>query len=215
MEKIRNDHTRIVVICGVFVALATVLSVIKILQLPYGGSITLFSMVPPVLIGYYYGLIPGLSSGLVYGVLRAMLGLTVSQAYAGVTGWSVPAMTFLDYILAFAVLGVAGAMFHKMKTKPVLACGLGGLCAGLLRLLCHFASGYILWGGYAEWFFTDVMTDHGGWFLERFSGNGLAAIYSLVYNGSYMIPETLMTVIGCCAVAAVPAFNRLMRGKSR
>lgn len=212
MDTTKATKTRVLVTCGVFVALGTVLSLIKPFGfLPYGGSVTLFSMVPVVLLGYFCGNKVGLMAGVVYGLLQALLGLVGSQAFAGVEGWSLPAMLFLDYIAAFAVLGLGGS-FRRMK-NPVVAVGLGALLAGLLRYLSHFLSGYILWGSYAEWFFSEEMGEQGAFFLSNFSGKGLSAVYSLVYNGLYMIPEIILTVVGCCAVCAIPALRNMMGQK--
>ncbi len=207
--ELKRMNTKTVVTCGLFVALGTVLSLIPIPSLPYGGSVTVFSMVPLVLLGLFYGPKIGLMAGLVYGLLQMLVGAVASQAFAGVEGWSVPAMAFLDYIAAYGVVGLSG-LCRNVK-KPVMAAGLGALVACLLRYLCHFVSGYILWGGYAEWFFSEKMGEAGGWFLSTFSGKGLAAVYSVVYNGLYMVPETVVTVIGCCAACAVPTLRAYFR----
>lgn len=212
MDTRKNNRTSVVVTCGIFVALGTVLSFIKPFGfLSYGGSVTLFSMVPVVLLGLFYGNRVGLMAGVVYGLLQALVGVVGSQAFAGVEGWSLPAMLFLDYIAAFAVLGLGG-VFRRVKS-PVLAAGLGALLAGLLRYLCHFLSGYLLWGSYAEWFFSEELGDAGAFFLDTFSGKGLAAIYSVVYNGLYMVPEIILTVVGCSAACAIPALRKLMGQK--
>ena len=78
-----NKNTKKIVTCGVLIALATVLSFIKVYELPYGGSITLFSMVPIVVLGYKYGVKWGVFSGVIYSVLQAILGATQSNAFAG------------------------------------------------------------------------------------------------------------------------------------
>lgn len=198
-----NQKTLRLVTSGVLIALGTVLSMIKVFDLPYGGSITLFSMVPLMVLGYMYGIRWGLLCGFVFGVLQAVLGATTSQAFAGVTGFNVVLMAFLDFIAAFMVLGLAG-MFRKAIKKPTLAFALGGLVAGLLRYACHFLSGYILWGSYAEWFFGDVMNnDTGTYILNNFTGDTLAILYSLIYNASYMLPEIAISVAGIIILMCV------------
>ena len=67
-----------VVVSGVFIALATVLSLVVIFKLPYGGSITLLSMLPVMILGYMYGIKWGILCGLVYGIVQAMLGASMS-----------------------------------------------------------------------------------------------------------------------------------------
>ena len=203
-----NQKTLRLVTSGVLIALGTELSMIKVFDLPYGGSITLFSMVPLMVLGYMYGIRWGLLCGFVFGVLQGVLGATTSQAFAGVTGFNVVLMAFLDFIAAFMVLGLAG-MFRKAIKKPTLAFVLGGIVTGLLRYVCHFLSGYILWGSYAEWFFGDVMNNGtGNYILDNFTGDSLAILYSLIYNASYMLPEIAISVVGIIILMCVKPIRK-------
>lgn len=181
---------------GVFIALSVVLSMIKVYQLPYGGSITLVSMLPVMLLSYMYNIKWGLLCGVVSGIIQALLGAATTSAFAGVTGFNVVLMALLDYIIAFMVLGTAGMFKGKIKNHKA-AFVLGGIAAGLLRYLAHFLSGVLLWGSYAEWFFgsENMNNSFGNSVLENFSGTGLAMVYSAVYNGSFMIPEIIITAI--------------------
>ena len=188
---------------ALLIALATVLSFIKPFELPYGGSITLASMVPVIIIGYKYGNDWGMFSGGIYGILQAVLGATVSQAFAGLYDpanqmksiGKIALMAFLDYFLAFMVLGLGG-MFRDKMNSDTGAILLGGAGAVFLRWLCHFASGTILWGSYAKWYFTDVIGgDFGAKIIREYSGTSLAALYSFFYNSSYMLPEMIITVV--------------------
>ena len=80
-----------------------------------------------------------------------------------------------------------------------------------LRFIAHFFSGWILWGSYAESFFAETMNNaFGQSVLETFSGQSLAVVYSLVYNGSYMLPELLVTVLGVLALMAVKPVRKLI-----
>ncbi|MBE7065913.1 MAG: ECF transporter S component [Ruminococcaceae bacterium] len=196
-----------ITISGVLIALAFVLSFVKVYELPYGGSITLFSMVPIVLIGCMYGPGWGVISGLVYSVLQAISGAFVSQAFAGLNTSGTIAMCILDYIVAFAVLGLGGMFYGKMKNKT-LAAGFGAAVAVFLRFLAHFASGWILWGDYAEWWFGELNNKLGETVLSTFSGQALSCVYSFLYNGSYMLPELILTVGGCIALMAIPAVRK-------
>ena len=184
----RSTRTLNLVTGGVLVALGTVLSFVKVLNMPYGGSITLCSMLPVMLFSYRAGLKWGLGAGFVYSVLQLLFGL---DGLKGISGMTVAGSIFLDYLLAFTVLGLAGIFRGKIKHDPA-AFTLGCLIAGLLRYLCSFLSGWILWGEFADVNFSPI--------LAGMSGQQLACFYSLVYNGSYMIPEILVTCVAAFIV---------------
>ncbi len=212
MKNVSNKTLRLVT-SGVLIGLATVLSVIKVFALPFGGSVTLFSMVPILVLGYMYGVRWGLLCGAVYGVLQMVLGATMSQAFAGLEGWTIPVMALLDYIVAYVVIGLAGMFKGKLKNDTV-AFSLGAVVAILLRLVCHFLSGWILWGSYAQSYFEEMSNAFGAYMLSAFHGQFLAAMYSLVYNASYMLPELLMSVIGIVALMAVKPLRERIVGKN-
>lgn len=205
----KYKYTLRLVTSGIFIALATVLSLIVIFKLPYGGSITLLSMLPIMVLGYMYGIKWGLLCGAVYGVVQALLGASMSSAFAGLSGFYVFLMALIDYLIAFAVLGTSGMFKGRIKNHTIAFVG-GSIVAGLLRLLAHFSSGVILWGSYAEWFFgADNMNNaFGNTVLNNFSGIGLAIIYSIVYNGSYMIPEIIITVIGIIIIMKIKPLRK-------
>ena len=199
-----NASTKRLVTSGMLVALAVVLSFLVITpKFLYGGGVTVFSMVPIAIIAYMYGTRWGLCCGAVYGVLQGVFGAVGSQAFAGLDPLSTVLMALLDYLVAFAVLGFAGIFRGRIK-KHGAAIAVGAAFAALLRFVCHFASGVILWSGYAEWFFTDVMNNSfGASILQNFSGTGLAVIYSAVYNGLYMVPEIILTAVGAAVVMGI------------
>lgn len=178
-----NQKTKNLVLGGVLVALGTVLSFIKVFELPQGGSITLCSMLPVMLFAYLCGAKWGLAAGFTYSVLQLLLGL---NALKGISGGALVGSILLDYLLAFTVLGLAGIFRNKVK-QDGLSFTLGCLVAGLLRYLCSFLSGWILWGAYADENFSPM--------LAGMSGQTLACCYSLLYNGSYMVPEIIITCI--------------------
>lgn len=210
-NNIKNNKVQRTVISGVFIALASVLSMVIVYKLPYGGSITLMSMLPIMVLGYMYGIKYGILCGAVYGIVQTLLGATMSSAFAGLTGFSLLLMALLDYLLAFMSLGTAGVFKNKIKNHT-LAFALGATVAGMLRFICHFISGVILWGSYAQWFFgTENMNNNfGNSILENFSGTSLSILYSAIYNGSYMIPEIIITIIGVIVIMNVkPIRNKI------
>ncbi|MPM68962.1 Thiamine transporter ThiT [bioreactor metagenome] len=203
-----NKKIQKLTVSGVMIALAVSLSFVKVFALPYGGSITAFSMVPIMLVGFIYGIPWGLLTGAVYGVIEGVLGATVTAAFADQDVKGVLIICLLDYIVAFSVLGLSSIFKKGIKNAPV-AFGLGTLTSGLLRYLCHFISGYLVFGQWAEWFFTQKSVTFGQKILEKYSGKGLAAIYSLIYNGTYMIPEIILSVILAVILMNIPQVKRI------
>lgn len=187
MEK--NSKTRILVEGAIMIAMATVLSYIKVFELPMGGTITAFSQVPIVLFGYHRGVKKGLFIGVVHGLLQMLLQGLGNFAYVkGIGAYLI--LILMDYLVAFAVLGLGGALFRKMQNK-ILGAGLGAAAASVMRFVCHFISGVTIWGEYAD-----------GW-----AG---VWIYSLTYNGSYMLAECIVTIVGVVALISVPQTRKLL-----
>lgn len=126
--------TKELVFCAMAIALSTVTSFIKLASLPYGGSITLFSMLFVSLIGYFYGAKTGLITGVAYGILQLITGPYI---YA-------PLQVLLDYPLAFGALGLSG-FFSNKKYGLVI-----GYAVGVIgRYICHVISGYVFFAEYA------------------------------------------------------------------
>ncbi len=169
---------------AIMIALATILSLLKLVDLPYGGSITFASMLPILLIAYRYGTAWGLLTATVHGVMQLVLG-TSSLSY--VTGFaSVCAVIVLDYILAFALIGLAG-LFKDMKSQR-LALVFGSLLACALRYICHVISGATVWAG-----------------LSIPTASALS--YSFVYNATYMLPEAIVLCIAAFYIGSVLNFT--------
>ncbi len=164
---------------AVMLGLATALSMVPLFQLPMGGSVTAFSMLPILIIAYRYGFGYGVGVGAVYGLIQMMLGMS-SLSYA-TNAWAVVCIILFDYVVAFGVLSFGG-IFRTFKCQPVgFALGTSIACA--LRFICHFITGVTVWSAYAE----DMPV----------------VLYSLFYNGSYMLPEMAITLLVGVAVASV------------
>lgn len=191
METSKNKKTFKLVYGGVMIALATVLSMIKIYELPFGGSITLCSMLPIMFYAYKFGLKWGLFAGFIYGVLQLLLG---TGAMKGLDFVTILGSLFFDYLLAFTLLGTAGLFRGKIKANA-MAFSAGTVIAAFLRFICHWISGILFFGTYAEWYFGQESMPIGGWILSRFSGFGLSVIYSAIYNAFYMLPEIVLTAL--------------------
>lgn len=171
---------------AMMIALATVLSFLKLASLPYGGSITIASLLPIVIIAVRYGIPWGLFTGLVHGSLQLLLDPSPLSYFSD--GLSVAAIVLLDYILAFSLVGIAGAT-RKIK-NPTVSLTFGALIAGLARYICHVISGFTVWAGFS------IPT-------------AAALTYSFVYNATYMLPETLVLVCAAYFVATSVDFRSM------
>ena len=177
---------------AIMLAMAFGLSYVKVFELPYGGSITILSMLPICIVSIKYGLAWGLGTGFCFSWLQILQGGVFSW---GLTPGMLIASLLLDYIVAFTVLGLAGMLRKK---------GVGGMIAGtviacVLRFIVHFIAGVVLWAN-----------------LEQFvafgqSFVGRPVLYSILYNGSYMLPETIITVAGAAILFGIPAMRKLLR----
>ena len=200
-----KNNTKTLAVCGIMTAMSVVLSFIKIFELPYGGSITLFSMVPIAFAGYAYGPKWGLACGTVWGVIECLLGASGTLAYLTDNMLNFMICLLFDYIVAFAVVGLSGLFKNKIKNSKV-SFALGAGFAVFLRFVCHFATGFIIWREYAV--DTLSVNEFGLKIVDMFSGEGLAAVYSLVYNGSYMLPELVISVVGALILASIKPLQK-------
>ena len=135
IRKNKNEavDVRKLVVCGVCIALGYVLSFVKIIPLPFGGSATLCSMLFIVLVGYFYGAGTGILVAFVYGMLQFLQGPYILSAF----------QVCCDYLFAFACLGLSG--FFRKKENGLI---LGYIVAILARGAFHSLGGYLYWMEY-------------------------------------------------------------------
>ena len=199
---------------AMLIALAVVLEFVGrtiIPPMPFGGQVTLVSMLPIVLISYRHGVKWGLTAGFGYSLVQMALGADVVAAafqpgYFGEGRMLLNAvvMCLLDYVLAYTLLGLGG-LFRDGKGSEGSKLMLGSLVALSVRYVSHILSGYILFSGWAEWFFTqEGFPAWGASLVASLSPNGLGLAYSVVYNGMYMVPEILLTAITCLLIPRIP-----------
>lgn len=155
-----------VTFAGASIALAYVLSFIKIYEMPWGGSVSLLSMFFVAFVGYLFGPGVGFSAAFVFSILQFI--------QSGGTYMLSPFQVCCDYFLAFTALGVSG--FFKGKKNGLL---IGYLVAVFCRGVFHTIGGYLYWMDYMP---------------ESFP-KSLAAIYPIAYNYAYLVPEAVITVI--------------------
>jgi len=167
--------TRMIAEAGIMMALAIVLSLIKLFEMPQGGSVTAGSMIPILIFALRWGVGPGMLVGGVYGIMQIVLGGYVF----------VPIQAVIDYPLAFAMLGFAGFMkkyFNDIKTVgDYIKIGLITFIAIFMRFICHLLSGVI--------FFSEYAGDKNPW------------LYSAGYNGSFLAVECAICIVLLCALA--------------
>ena len=161
---------------AVFIALGTILSILKI-DLPFGGGVTIACMLPLVLISHRWGWKWGLLTAFVFGVIQMFLGLD-NVGYAANFIMAV-GIIFLDYIIAYTVIGFSGAFDGLFgKTRKSMAVGIAVTFA--LRFCCHLLTGVWIWGE---------------WMPETFMNMTMTSpwLYSFLYNGWYMLAELVVT----------------------
>ena len=199
---------------AMLIALAVVLELVGkmvIPPMPFGGQLTLVSMLPIVLISYRHGVKWGLVSGFAYSLVQMALGAgTVTAAFQpgyfgdGVMILNAVIMCALDYVLAYTLLGLGGVFRNKLNNSGI-SLMLGSLVALGGRYLAHILSGYILFSGWAEWFFTqEGFPAWGASLVASLTPEALGWVYSIVYNGMFMVPEILLTAVAALLLAKLP-----------
>ena len=209
-----KTKTRRLTESAMLLAVAIVLELVSkmfIPEMPFGGQVTLVSMLPVVLISYRHGVKWGFIAAFTYALLEMALGAkTVSAAFLpGYFGdgrmiANALLMCGLDYVAAFTVLGLGGIFRNRIQSnQKALACG--ALVALGARYVCHILSGYILFSSYAEWFFTqEGFPAWGAQLVDSLSPTVLGIVYSIVYNGMYMLPEMLLTAVAALVIGKIP-----------
>lgn len=168
----KNWTAKTISYAALAIALSFVLSCFRLYRMPQGGSVTPGSMLPLMLFSATFGVGPGLLAGVAYGVLQYLQG-----------GWFLNVWQFLlDYVLAFAALGLCG-LYKKLPKAWGLYAAMA--FAALCRALSATLAGYMFWE-------TDLWP-------------------SLVYNGTYLIPDTIICMV--LAVFIAKPVMRVLKGK--
>lgn len=145
----------------------------------YGGSFSLFGQVPIIIISYRHGIRNGLYASLALAIFEMIMGYKNFVYVTGLAAYLTVALA--DYIIAFGCLGLGGMFKGKFGGKQSAELALGGTVVSIIRFICHYISGVTIWKSYCP--------------------EGMAVeLYSLLYNGSYMSVELILTVIGLIAV---------------
>ncbi len=170
----KNQKLRVLTEGAILIALAEILSLLPLYKFPWGGSVDL-GMLPIIIFCIRHGFGAGMLATTAHGLLQALLGSS-----GGFVGWQ----SFLgDYLIAYMVLGVAGLCKGRFVPATLLACA--------VRFLVHYVVGATIWAEYMpETFFGMTMTTP--W------------VYSALYNGCYMVPCTLLVLVGGLLLMKTP-----------
>lgn len=164
--------TRQLVFCAAAIAVAFTLSYLRIFSMPWGGSVTLCSMLFVCLVGYFYGPKVGLMAAFAYGLLQLL--------QDGGSYMIHPFQVCCDYLFSFMALGLSG--FFASRKNGLIT----GYLVGILgRLVFLSLGGYIYWMSYMPDSFPKSLT----------------AVYPIVYNGSYIAAEGVITLLLLCVPA--------------
>lgn len=177
------------------IAMSVILGMIRVYRLPWGGAVTLLSMLPISLYSIKHGVKKGIEISFIFALFQFIQGISDGLFAWGLTPVMLISCIFIDYILAYTVIGLAGIF----RSKGAVGWISGTVIALLLRFICHFISGAFifkslgkLWDGFS--------TDN-------------SYLYSLVYNGAYMLPEIIFTSIGAFAIYRIPVIQKLIVDK--
>ncbi len=174
-KKVINWRYRLITLTegAIMIALAEILSFLPLYKLPWGGSID-FAMLPIILFCVRWGFGPGMLVSTAHGILQMLFEGGIAIGWESILG---------DFLVAYAVLGVAGLCKGNFAAATLAACS--------ARFLVHYVVGATIWAQYMpETFFGMTMTTP--W------------IYSALYNGAYMLPDTVILLIVYALLCRTP-----------
>ncbi len=169
MKDVASSRTKVLAEIIVFSALSAVLYVIRPFSLPYGGSVTLGSMVPVVWLSLRRGVYAGVIAGAIFGILALFIDVMLLP-YSPIAN---PMQVFLEYPLAFGAVGLAG-LFHR-KSSIFIMTGLA--ISVFIKFLLHVIAGYIFWA-----------------YIYEFPSEW-GMLWPIIYNGSFLLVEFIISAI--------------------
>lgn len=178
---VKNIHVRLRALCegAILIALAEVLSFLPLYKMPWGGSVDL-AMLPIIVYCVRWGFGPGMVASIAHAILQTLFEGGIAIGWESILG---------DFLIAYAVLGIAGLFRRKFFLGATVACA--------LRFLVHYVVGATIWAEYMpESFFGMTMTTP--WF------------YSALYNGAYMLPDLVVILVIGAILLKTPAKKYLL-----
>jgi len=184
----RNKKVTILTECAVYVAMAAVLSTFTLFNMPFGGTVTPFATLPILVASLRHGSKWGIATALVFSLTQLLLG--GMENIVAVPAKTLSAMMIcaaLDYVVPYTLLGFCGVIANRFK-NAIAGITVSVLLTGLIRFVCSFLSGIIVWVAYTK----------EGWSV---------AGYSLAYNAVWCGPDVAITLVACLALSRVKALK--------
>lgn len=186
--KGKKFSTTEIAYAGVCLAASFALSFIKVSPLQYGGSITLASFVPLLIYSYKFGPVKGTLAGIIFGLFNF-----ISDPFI-----LTPFTFILDYLLAFASIGLMGFAPKLGKLSQAAKVSLGTVLVYVARFIFHLVSGFLYFAEGSIWVTLP----------ENVLGNMF--LYSFVYQCVYIPADCLICVIVLIVLAKTNAFDKLL-----
>ncbi|MDR0445491.1 MAG: energy-coupled thiamine transporter ThiT [Oscillospiraceae bacterium] len=185
------SRAHILVECALMVAISVALSLIPGISMPFGGTVSWFATLPIIIVSLRHNAKWGVLTALVYSLTQLFFGMSSVVAVPAETVGAMILCALLDYVVAFTAIGLTGAVARKIGagTAALMA---GIAITGLVRLLCSFLSGILIWGAYAP-------EDTSVW------------VYSLSYNASWCVPDVIVVLVGAALLSRVRQLDLMPR----
>ncbi len=150
-------------------ALSATLYLIRPFSLPFGGAVTLGSMVPVMWLSMRRGIVPGIVTGVIFGILAFFIDIVLLGASMII---ATPFQAILEYPVAFGVIGLTG-IFRKKTVGYAMA---GITLSVSMRFLIHYFVGVFVW-----YYVYAFPIEYGRW------------IWPAVYNGRFLLVEAIIS----------------------
>lgn len=192
-QKRKNTKISMLTECAVMLALAFALSCAKLFEMPMGGSVTVASMLPIMLISVKYGIGTGLATSAAYSLTQLMQAFASANVFPYCeSGEALVICILFDYVVPFTLIGLAG-VFHQIKlTKNVeLNVYAGIISVVILRFFSHFITGVVIWKQWAP----DGMGKY---------------LYSFLYNAGFLSIDFLICIVCAILIFRKPELRKLI-----
>ena len=187
----KNTKIKMLTESAVMLALAFALSSAKLFEMPLGGSVTVASMLPIMVISYKWGCKAGLATSFLYSITQALQTLAQGNVFPYCeSGDALIICVIFDYIFPFTILGLAGMLVGKMNNKNAEKI-LGASIVVFLRFCSHFLTGVYIWGQWAP----DGMGKY---------------LYSFLYNGGFLGVDFAILIASLVLILRSDEMNKLI-----